>query len=88
MPDRCGYCETTRPIGGTEIVIVSGLQKEAVWVEFCSNCADKWVFTNAENGIKMTVRELKNRAVAYGTEVTRDVDEVDELQKQLYGDSA
>ena len=84
MPDRCGYCETTRPVGGTEIVIVSGLQKEAVWVEFCSDCADKWVFTNGVTGESMTARELKDGA----TEVTRDADEVDELQRQLYGDSA
>ena len=84
MPDRCGHCGTPRPVGGTESVLIKGVRMETIWVEFCEPCGDKWVFTNGVTGESMTARELKDGA----TEVTRDADDVDELLRQVYGDSA
>ena len=78
--NKCGNCGEESPAGGTDIVVVRGLRKQLVWVEFCEPCGDEWVITNV-NGKTYTAKELMER----GTAVTRSDDEVEELQRQLYG---
>lgn len=38
MPNRCAFCEVTRPIGGTNHLVLNGGE---IWIEFCPACGDK-----------------------------------------------
>jgi len=56
MADHCSICDTRRPLGGTEILV---LNDGALWLEVCHRpeCRATPV-TNAETGETITVGEL------------------------------
>lgn len=53
MADHCRFCDTRRPEGGTNILI---LGKD--WLEFCGPCGNSAELTNMETGEKKTLREV------------------------------
>ena len=57
MADHCGFCDTRRPIGGTNMLIVN----QGDWLEFCGPCGESEVLTNGETGEEITVRALFDR---------------------------
>ena len=57
MADHCSFCDTRRPDGGTNVLIIS----EGTWLEFCKPCGDTEILTNAETGEEVTVAELFSR---------------------------
>lgn len=57
MSDFCGFCETRRPVGGTNMLIVG----QGNWLEFCAPCGEKEILTNEETGEQITVRALFDR---------------------------
>ena len=61
MPNRCSFCETVRPEGGTNMLVLNGGE---MWLEFCGPCGDKEVLTNANTGEKRTVRQVFDKAKA------------------------
>ena len=82
--NKCGNCGEESLADDTDIVVVRGLRKQLVWVEFCEPCGDKWVITTV-NGKTYTAKDLLEAAKERGTAVTKSDDEVDQLQRQLYG---
>ena len=54
MADHCCFCDTRRPKGGTNHLVLNGGQ---VWIEFCADCGEKETLTNPEIGT-VTVSEL------------------------------
>ena len=59
MADHCNLCDTRRPSGGTNLLVVAG----AGWIEFCPRCASTPI-RNADTGEVTTVGELFNRPSA------------------------
>ena len=57
MADHCSFCDTRRPDGGTNVLIIS----EGTWLEFCKPWGDTEILTNAETGEEVTVAELFSR---------------------------
>lgn len=57
MADHCGFCDTRRPTGGTNMLIVN----QGTWLEFCAPCGEKEVLTNDATGEEITVRALFDR---------------------------
>lgn len=53
MADHCSFCDTRRPVGGTNILILGG-----DWLEFCKPCGDSEKLTNRETGETKTIREV------------------------------
>ena len=58
MADHCSICDTRRPEGGTNHLI---LNKGELWIEFCSDCGSTEL-TNADTGEVKTVQELFDQA--------------------------
>ena len=58
MADHCCICDTRRPIGGTNILVLNGGE---FWLEFCPNCVSEPI-TNAETGETIAVGTLWARA--------------------------
>lgn len=54
MADFCGFCNTRRPEGGTNMVVLNG---GSLWLEFCPSCGDKEILTNSE-GKHQTVKQV------------------------------
>ena len=55
MSDYCTFCETRRPTGGTNHLVLNGGE---LWLEFCEPCGEREVLTNGETGVTVTVGEL------------------------------
>lgn len=55
MADHCSFCDTRRPMGGTNILILNGGE---FWAEFCPRCGDSEWLTNGETGEEITVGNL------------------------------
>ena len=61
MADHCFFCDTHRPVGGTNILI---LNDGKLWIEFCQECGKKETLTNSDTGETVTVQELFDRTQA------------------------
>jgi len=57
MADYCAFCETRRPAGGTNHLVLNG---GALWLEFCPSCGDKETLSN-DKGETITFNELFNK---------------------------
>ena len=53
MADHCIFCETRRPEGGTNILILGDN-----WLEFCKPCGEKEMLTNSQTGEEKSIREV------------------------------
>lgn len=58
MADYCCICDTRRPAGVTNLLVLNGGE---FWLEFCQFCADEPI-TNAETGETIAVGTLWARA--------------------------
>lgn len=47
MSDYCALCETRRPEGGTNHLVLNN-DDGRVWIEFCEPCGKEEILTNAE----------------------------------------
>jgi len=54
MSDYCTFCDTRRPEGGTNHLVLNGGD---LWIEFCKPCGEKETLTN-QDGESITVQEL------------------------------
>ena len=54
MADYCNICETRRPEGGTNHLV---LNKGELWIEFCQEC-EQHTLKNKDTGEETTVKEL------------------------------
>ena len=61
MSDTCGICETLRPNGGTNHLV---LNDGELWIEFCGPCGEKTKLKNQETNEELTIREIYDRAQA------------------------
>ena len=59
MSDYCNICDTRRPEGGTEHLVLNGGE---LWLEFCPSCGDTEELTNPNTGETLTIRKLWERA--------------------------
>ena len=59
MADHCQICDTRRPVGGTNHLV---LNQGKTWIEFCKPCGDSNTLTNTDTGETVTVTELFSRA--------------------------
>ena len=59
MADHCSFCDTRRPSGGTNTLILGG-----DWLEFCQPCGDKETLRNAHTGEVKTLREVLDLCIA------------------------
>ena len=57
MSDYCALCETRRPEGGTNHLV---LNDGEVWIEFCEPCGKKEMLTNAK-GEQKSVYDVFNQ---------------------------
>lgn len=55
MADYCCFCDTRRPEGGTNHLILNGGE---VWLEFCQPCGDREWLENQLTGERTTVYNL------------------------------
>ena len=53
MADHCVFCDTRRPQGGTNTLILG-----SDWLEFCGPCGDSETLTNGKTGEVKTIREV------------------------------
>jgi hypothetical protein len=58
MADHCLFCDTRRPEGGTQILV---LNEGEFWAEFCPECGATKTLQNKETGEEVTVAELFRR---------------------------
>ena len=65
MSDYCSFCETRRPDGGTNHLVLNGGE---LWLEFCEKCGKEETLTNPETDETITVKALfdKNLHPAVG----------------------
>jgi len=61
MPDTCGICETIRPTGGTNHLV---LNDGEMWIEFCEPCGHKIKLKNHNTNEELTIKELFDRSKA------------------------
>jgi hypothetical protein len=61
MSDYCNICETRRPEGGTNHLVLNG---GSLWLEFCSSCGESETLTNPSTGEVVTIAELFERSRA------------------------
>lgn len=61
MADHCSFCDTRRPAGGTNMLILNLNDRPGSWLEFCQECGEKEELTNGETGETIKVVELFNR---------------------------
>lgn len=59
MADHCQICDTRRPEGGTNHLVLNG---GALWIEFCPPCGLTETLTNPETGEVITVQALFERS--------------------------
>jgi len=55
MADHCTFCDTRRPFGGTNHLVLNGGK---TWIEFCSRCGERETLHNPELDLTVTVGEL------------------------------
>ena len=55
MSDTCGICETLRPNGGTNHLV---LNDGELWIEFCGPCGEKTKLKNQDTNEETTLKEL------------------------------
>jgi hypothetical protein len=53
MADHCSFCDTRRPEGGTNILVLGD-----DWLEFCEPCGETETLTNGNTGEVKTLREV------------------------------
>ena len=58
MSDYCSFCETRRPDGGTDHLVLNGGE---LWLEFCEPCGKSETLTNPETDETITVKALFDR---------------------------
>jgi hypothetical protein len=58
MSDYCNLCDTRRPEGGTNHLI---LNDGDLWLEFCSSCGESETLTNPSTGEVVTISQLFKR---------------------------
>ncbi len=54
MADHCNICDTRRPSGGTNHLV---LNNGELWIEYCKDCGEKETLTN-EKGETKTLDEI------------------------------
>lgn len=55
MSAYCVFCDTRRPPGGTNHLVLNGGK---VWLEFCTTCGDREWLVNGLTGERITVYNL------------------------------
>ena len=58
MSDYCNICETRRPDGGTNHLVLNGGE---LWIEFCKPCGASETLTNPETKETITIQALFDR---------------------------
>ena len=58
MSDYCNICDTRRPAGGTNHLV---LNEGDLWLEFCKPCGETEELTNPETGETLKINELWGR---------------------------
>ena len=53
MADHCSFCDTRRPEGGTNTLVLGD-----DWLEFCEPCGETETLTNGNTGEVKTLREV------------------------------
>lgn len=53
MADHCTFCDTRRPAGGTNHLILGD-----DWLEFCQPCGEKETLTNSDTGEVKSIVEV------------------------------
>ena len=53
MADHCCFCDTRRPMGGTNTLVLG-----SDWLEFCEPCGDKETLNNRDTGEVKTLAEV------------------------------
>jgi len=53
MADHCCFCDTRRPMGGTNTLVLG-----SDWLEFCEPCGNKETLTNGDTGEVKTLAEV------------------------------
>jgi hypothetical protein len=61
MSDYCNICDTRRPEGGTNHLV---LNAGSLWLEFCSGCGESETLTNPSTGEVLTIAELFEQSKA------------------------
>lgn len=61
MSDTCGICETLRPNGGTNHLV---LNDGELWIEFCGPCGEKTKLKNQDTNEETTLKELFDKSKA------------------------
>ena len=59
MSDYCNICDTRRPQGGTQHLV---LNEGELWLEYCQTCGDNEKLTNPETGEVKTIAEVAKMA--------------------------
>ena len=59
MADHCSLCNTRRPAGGTNHLV---LNSGKLWIEFCPPCGETVTLLNPMTKETATVRELFDRS--------------------------
>ena len=59
MSDYCNICDTRRPQGGTQHLV---LNEGELWLEYCQTCGDNEKLTNPETGEFKTIAEVSKMA--------------------------
>jgi hypothetical protein len=56
MADHCTFCDTRRPEGGTNILVLG-----ENWLEFCRPCGEVETLTNGDTGEEATIADVFTR---------------------------
>ena len=59
MSDYCNICDTRRPDGGTQHLVLNAGE---LWLEYCQTCGDNETLTNPETGEVKTIAEVAKMA--------------------------
>jgi len=63
MSDYCNICDTRRPQGGTQHLVLNGGE---LWLEYCQSCGETETLTNPETGEVKTIAEVAKLAQTTG----------------------
>jgi len=72
MADQCCICDTRRPDGGTNHLVLNGGK---LWIEFCDKCGESETITNGDTGETITIKALFERSKDNGK---KEEDEIDQ----------
>lgn len=59
MSDYCNICDTRRPQGGTQHLVLNGGE---LWLEYCKTCGENETLTNPSTGEVKTIAEVSKLA--------------------------